>query len=602
MQDVYQPCSCKSGKKYKFCCAKTKYVPAILTKDEHGNFVYRAPDLTRDVPALNGVDGKTLLESLFEPASLLIGTFEEVDRETAPAAMAMQVVEGLFELHHDLHLHLLQILLVMNAKKNPDKLRLSAGFTALGEALEKLRYSVERDREWAHKLANHFQHAIAETVLRELHDTETASRLASLLREAKLPISACVSEAMSEVGIGSNQNVSAVPTREELSQMFEKLVQGAGTKDPYDIYEMLMSGLASVQPDYQIIMMAGLAISKNSVARDVASLCFLHENKHVREETAKFFIANTPCTGLTPDGLRRLICIRNWLPKEERPALDEAIKRARREGVECGQIAKPEISQLLASPFDGSGGQGIWGASRIGKTNSLFGVLVRQGFGIRDAWVMPNASKKDVQDIIARGVNQVGACPVSITYTNKLMSYFLFVANQSRNFPSINLLRVAEALGETTWTATKSEFADELAEIRRLTIGESRPDIIKRSGAWMGETFAQGWFEDEPNIDAIVAPHAKKLKFDQRKFDKLAFEVVENVVNTKREIWAERLEWMAIFSQNANSKKMPKGNDFLVVADEIRSQPALSSVPLMMEIGRLSVASAQKRAIIHGLS
>jgi hypothetical protein len=602
MQDVYQLCPCKSGKKYKFCCAKTKYVPAILTKDEYGNFVYRAPDLIHDVPALTGVDGKILGESLFKSAYFLIATFEEIAREGVSRLRPLSIAFNLFEQHQDLHLHLLQILLVMKAKNKPNQSQLNAGFSALGEALEKLRYSVEKDREWAQKLAVRFQDIVAETVLLELEDTETASHIASMLRDAKLPISASFTNAMAKVGKGKNRSEHVIPSTEELAATFEKIVKDSEINDPYELYETMMSALAGVDADYQLNAMAGLARSNNTLARDVASLCFLHENKRVREETAKFFLTGNTYQGLTPDGLRRLICIRNWLPEEERSTLDEVIKRSRKEGIECGQIAKPEIRELLASPFDGSGGQGIWGASRLGKADSLFGVLVRQDFGIRDAWVMLDASKSDIKNVIAQGVEGVGACPVSITYTKNLLSYFLWVANHFGNIPSINLLRVAEAMGETTWAASKSKFADELNELRGLATSDSQPEIIQRSGAWMGETFAQGWFEDSPAVDAIVAPHAKNLKHDPRKFDKLVLEVVDNVVKDRRDVWAERLEWMALFSKNASSKKMPKGNDFLVVADEIRSQSALSGIPLMLEIGRLSVVSAQKRAIIHQLT
>ena len=79
----------------------------------------------------------------------------------------------------------------------------------------------------------------------------------------------------------------------------------------------------------------------------------------VRVELAGMIEQSASEGAVSPTMLRRMIAVRNWLPANERAALDRAIKACRQHGVACASWPKAAVGRVLATGIDGSGAHSV---------------------------------------------------------------------------------------------------------------------------------------------------------------------------------------------------------------------------------------------------
>ena len=87
-----------------------------------------------------------------------------------------------------------------------------------------------------------------------------------------------------------------------------------------------------------------------------------------------------------PTMLRRMITMRNWVPEDSRAALDSAVAAARRKGVPPAQWDEVEVRRLQSTGVDGSGAIGVLAHCRRKRKNVLGSVVLKHGYGVREAW------------------------------------------------------------------------------------------------------------------------------------------------------------------------------------------------------------------------
>jgi hypothetical protein len=190
----------------------------------------------------------------------------------------------------------------------------------------------------------------------------------------------------------------------------------------------------------------------------------------------------------------------------------------------------------------------------------------------------------------------VGSQKVSSQYVDKLLAFFLNVAKERGNTPGVYLLKIAEVLGILNWIPSSDPLNEDIATIGRQVVpGRVRLRTIGKSHAWLFHSGLDSWFEDVADVNKIVAPHVRRLLADGAILDKLAIRILDQIIEPKRQTWVERLELMAVFSQEAKAKSLPNPKEFMVLAEEVKQSVQLNQIPLMLEIGRRSVASATMR-------
>ncbi|WP_341858117.1 hypothetical protein [Sinorhizobium medicae] len=108
---------------------------------------------------------------------------------------------------------------------------------------------------------------------------------------------------------------------------------------------------------------------------------------------------------LEPRTLSCLPIIRGWLPASAaRAAIDDIGKLARRQGlanVSNQNRAEPIVSDIMATTADGVGAQGLTIVGKLQAQTFVAMILLKTGYGIKDAFVIRCRSKREAASIVS---------------------------------------------------------------------------------------------------------------------------------------------------------------------------------------------------------
>lgn len=473
-----------------------------------------------------------------------------------------------------------------------------AGVILLEEALTEIRYSVDRKRDWADQTSKKIQQKIAEEAFRVNVDTRVQSDLLQALYRAGLEIHPDIKEKSEELAKYYSRFTSKGGSS-SLDRMFDAIMAD-GFESPFELLDFVMAELTILPEEGQLNIIAEMAASKHAVIREFAGLMLLHPNPEVRSHVPMIFNEFTDESTVSPETFRRMIGLRNWLPEDERPPLDELIKRIRMARVECAPMPKANFKEASVSTFDGSGIQGAWVFTSEGKKYNLSGIMVHQKDGVREAWVRRYLTRAETTAIHSDIAESILMSKTDPDYFHRLTAHFLWKGVQNNMAPPPELLEVAEAIGKAYW---HPEPLDYDIELKRLE-AEADPKTMKsayisrvlaESKHWPDdEAFASSWFEDEAGLDDII--HAGDMagasRESQHAFDLKITEFFEN----RRQLWFERLFWMALWSKSSLGRAPLKWEKFLILAWELQKGTPLEEIPLMQSIIERSIYySIQRR-------
>jgi hypothetical protein len=293
--------------------------------------------------------------------------------------------------------------------------------------------------------------------------------------------------------------------------------------------------------------------------------------------------------------LRRMISLRNWLPEAERPGLDTVVKACRLKGVEVAPLAVAKVADGMASGIDGSGAQSLFVLVKEGRKYAVASLLVKQGIGVRDAWVSHGMTKVQAEGMLDSIEFQMEQFDTSIDYMRLTLGHALSVNAQSGDLPPFGLLDFLETLGVATANPEALPGGVLLERLINDIPGRMRdPASVKRalkdSCRWPEEYgFLASWFEDGGDLDALLG--GKQLSFSQR-----AALVLDQYLPTRRAVWAEKLCWTALMLRH-DPEKNADGLDFVLVAREVAGDKSLAEIPVMTGVAAMTVEAWQGR---HG--
>ncbi len=472
----------------------------------------------------------------------------------------------------------------------------------LDEALTQVRYSVERQRPWALAMAEQIQLEIAENGFRPEVDVRVQHDLLQALHNAKLPLHPCIQDQAAAVG-EYYARFSAGRDAPDLESLLDRLVQETRAHDPFELLELLLAQLTIMPAEAKVMLAAGMMTSAQSLLNDLAVLFLLHPETQVRSQLPAVYRQADAARHLSPLGLRRLIGLRNWVPADERPDLDTLIKQVRVAGVTSAPLPPAQTLTVYASPFDGSGAQGVWFFAKDKRHYRIAGVLVKQGFGIREAWGEGGLTKREMDGKIRELVRTGTAFPVHRDYLDRLVTHFVAVGLERQAAAPPQLLAVNELMGGDYWKPQCITPATTIAELAASDPGAFTPARVQQvlaAGAYWPQDLplAASWFEDDTGIDELLHRKVGKKPEDWLLRMPLASRlIVDQILEPKRGVWTERLLWMARWAQAAQSRPPVPWQDFLIVASALHEDTPLAQVPLMEAIATRSVQSAYRRSL-----
>jgi hypothetical protein len=274
-----------------------------------------------------------------------------------------------------------------------------------------------------------------------------------------------------------------------------------------------------------------------------------------------------------------MIAMRNWLPATDREGLDTAIKAARKMGVACAPAPWSQPREVVASGVDGSGAHSIVVVTEEGRKAVVAGLLVKQGFGVRDAWVRRSLTGRELREILARVGSEIDLAPSSLDYVAVVARRALAINLDTGNLPPFGLLDFAEAVGLADLNpealTVDTLVANLVAEIDPADLSEAAiAKTLRESDGWPdAHPTLTTWFED--NVAKVIgtkrAPRAKQMAA-----------LLADPLQARRRRWAELAAWTALSLKHQGGDTGWQG--FAVLARELLGKRPLDEIGLMTVI------------------
>lgn len=276
-----------------------------------------------------------------------------------------------------------------------------------------------------------------------------------------------------------------------------------------------------------------------------------------------------------------LVVLRSWMPEDAaRAGIDRLLRDAMRTGIAAK--AEPEATwtchRIQATLPDGGGAQSIAVALQLGRQRKMGMVLLKQGFGVKDAFVLPCASASEQKRMIQQMAAETGAQDIPLPVLERLLSQAL-ADGLARNIPPApGLIEVASLCGLTHLRpeplATDAMIAalGTAATIAALPATQ-RTQLVRASGGWYGRhPIVQSWFEE--NDDAHAALDGAKTA---RAKDSALWKWLE----------ARRAWWTRIIAQAAmvlDAAGHADAHSFTATALALQAGMKLKDIPVMSYI------------------
>lgn len=446
--------------------------------------------------------------------------------------------------------------------------------------LEHLRYQIDRDYAWAKEMQREFERRVVSLAQAGDLRGRALGMLTGAMREARLrpgPDLLALSEDL------FTADISTLSASEDLNASLEKLANDLGD-DVFALVDAVDKATVAMPPEVRAALAGQMAVSPFPNLKEAAPLFLLDPEAKVRHGAAGPLLRNA--AALSPTALRRLIAIRNWVPEDERPLIDQVVREARAKGVVCASWRAGNATEICASAIDGAGTQGFMIVSPAGRRQRLSSILMRHGSGILDAWSADPSSKREIAEMFDQARATTPLLSVSRGYLDRTIAHHLDVGLASGTLPPVGLLQVAEEIRAPEWRPDRIDWRATLdALIDELPPGLLDPprveEIIGTSADWAAaaaDGLSDSWFEDDQEVDDLLR-NART-----RRFDTLVERIFSNVLEHRRLKWAERFLWVALWLREAPDGDSKPWPHFAILGRELIRGRRLRTVPLMEDI------------------
>jgi yecA family protein len=286
-----------------------------------------------------------------------------------------------------------------------------------------------------------------------------------------------------------------------------------------------------------------------------------------------------------------LVSLRSWLPEDAaRVGLDTLLRDAMRRGVSGGAVAQPwQVHKVLATLPDGTGAQSIGVSLQRGSERALAMLLLKQDFGVKDAYMIPCTSASEQRKILTSIEAETSALPVPPGYLAQALELALADGLDHGLPPAAGLIAIADACG-LTGLRPQGRITDELLSaldpVGHLSAlsPQARGKLINASEFWPDDHPLTGsWFEDSDAsrtvLDTARAPRAMET-------------ALWNWLETRRTWWARIMARSALLLQAIGHADAP---GFATTARSLLDRRALRKIPIMLEIHHQTIS-----AWLHG--
>ncbi len=501
---------------------------------------------------------------------------------------AQQAVDALAD-YSNAAIELLELALAEAAKERSNE-PLVASFSFLfGQALESLRLDIESGYKTASDIAEKVRKRLLTASDAGESDPSTILSLVQCFGAAKLDLGdelrGGVEHLLKEVGETEAGDFDPA----DLFGFVGDLAKQANG-DVFALYSILAESSEGIPEEHRAAMATALLFSGESAAVEASLGWLLDPAARVRQAIAAALEDAARKSKVTPIMLRRMITMRNWLPEDSRSSLDSAIATARRKGVSPAQWDDVEVREIVTTGVDGSGAIGVLTHCRKKRKNVLGSLVLKFGFGVRDAWAREGMTQKEIDDTYVEA-GLIDQFTITPDFIGSAVGHFLVLGHQTGLMPPFGLVNFLEAVGvSSVQPELKSveSLLDAMAEGSKLGTDAFQNLLVKDFSLAGDYFFMDSWFEAGDKVDVVLTDN-----HDARK--KREALIIEKVLEPRREWWTQVAAWAAYILYRAENDE--RWQDFYAaVLAMVKARP-LDEISLMKKVAEQTVLAWEARQI-----
>ncbi len=476
-------------------------------------------------------------------------------------------------------------------KKRPSEGMISAFSFLIAHSLEFLRYAVDREHATTMDLVARLRQHLIEAGESGRMSPPVLLLVLHQFTAAKLEIGDDLRILMQTL-MENDSDARAACERGEAADHFSRMVEQLGG-DPFSIHAYLDETVEAMPEDGRASLVMAAFAEKEPAIREAVVGFLLNETAEVRAKLIELLELAAPHGLVSPTMLRRMIAIRNWLSAVDRGGLDKAIKVARKKSIDCAPVPRPVVRQVLSSDVDGSGAFTLLVIAEEAGKPLVAGLLVKQGFGVRDTWVRRNASPAELRGLLEQVAGEIDLSETSLDYARIVCSMALAINVQVGHPPPFALVDYAEAIGLAELNPcpmpVDNIVADLLSEADATRLSAPAvAETLRQSADWLEEyPTLETWFEDNvgKGIGTKRAPRAKQVAY-----------LLAGPLHARRRRWAELAAWMALTLKHRRHPGDWQG--FAILARELLGDRPLDEIGLMKSIAHTTIAVMDMKGLL----
>jgi hypothetical protein len=365
------------------------------------------------------------------------------------------------------------------------------------------------------------------------------------------------------------------PVLPDIEPLLEPLRDAAGG-DAVGLHAQLKQLLATMPPGLRAALVAAVAGRDDPLFARVSAYFLLDADVAPRRAAAEGLLGRAEAGGLDATSAGRLAVLRPWLPADEaREVVDRALRAAAKRGA-FGGATQPgwKLGRAFASLWDGAGATTLGVPAQSGRRRVIAMILLKQGFGVKDAYVLPCASVAEQRRTLDHIGAELDTLPVGTEFVAEALEIALAEGLAAGLPPAPGLLDVVEVLGIAELRPQARTVADIVAGLgvagwtKRRTTAATR-----RSATWLDDyDVIRNWFEDGGEVRAILAAHED---------DREAEAALRAFLETRRGWWSRLCALSALTLEAAGD---PGFEEFAAVAHRIEAGAPLADIPIFDSI------------------
>jgi hypothetical protein len=291
--------------------------------------------------------------------------------------------------------------------------------------------------------------------------------------------------------------------------------------------------------------------------------------------------------------LSDLLLIRNWLPNGK--ALDALIQAALRREPSGGTVPQPwQLHRVMTSLPDGTGSQSIIGVCSRGSARAVAAAMIKEGHGIKDAYVIPCTSRGDQKTIVEQLEQMMTMHDVSPSYLSPAFRCALGDGLARGAVTAPGFLDVAPMFGigdvtpQTGGNAALFAAVDPEDELAALS-DNRRGRLISKSRDWFSEhDISSSWFVSDATLmealeEASTAASAKKI--------------VASHLYESRDLWVKLFARTALILRHDCNAPPDAWMSFAVLAQALEDGREIKNMPVFADILGQTLEAAAARAL-----